>query len=201
MAGKRDSRCAGGSDGDESVFDLTEVFSRQFTPVDGGYLYYPSRKGGGKLVTADEFQQLLADWERRTRPGKVAGFAFLAILVWTILSQILSLPQWADDIMILGAVAAVSGWSFWAAYAPRRLVKARPVVASPRGLSEARREARSMLKWPFVLLILLVSGAIFIGTLSSPEPTLKWWAWAIGSGLMFLAYGWISFQKARDQRR
>ena len=43
------------------MFDSIGAFTRQFTPVDGGYLYFPSRKNGGKLVTAEEFETLVSD--------------------------------------------------------------------------------------------------------------------------------------------
>ena len=180
--------------------DQAEAFRRQFTPVDGGYLYYPSRKRGGKLVTAEEFQALVEDWQRRTRSWKIAGLVFVAITTWTTVSQIAALPDWADDIIVWGLVAAITAWILWAAYAPRRLVKSRPVIAPPRELSEVRRQARSVLNWPLVVVALLMSGAIFIGLLSSPAPTLKWWAWTGGSGLMFFAYLWIGIQKFRDER-
>jgi hypothetical protein len=32
------------------MFDSIGAFTSPFTPVDGGYLYYPSRKDGGKLA-------------------------------------------------------------------------------------------------------------------------------------------------------
>jgi hypothetical protein len=58
------------------MFDLRAAFTKQFTPVDGGYVYYPPRGSGGKLVTLDEYESLCADWNKRVGPRgqwKVAG--------------------------------------------------------------------------------------------------------------------------------
>ena len=36
--------------------DPVGAFTKAFTPVDGGYLYYTSAKAGGKLVTTEVFR-------------------------------------------------------------------------------------------------------------------------------------------------
>lgn len=183
------------------MFDSLGAFSRQFTPVDGGYLYYPSRKDGGKLVTAEEFETLVSDWQRvagRSGTWKSGGLIGLAILIWILVSQALALPTWTDWIIIIAAVAGLSGWILWNSFAPRRLVRDRPEVAPPRPSSQVRREARAALKWPVVILVVLLSGAIFIGHWSSPDDSLTWWAWTLGSGLMVGTYTWIAVQKLRD---
>jgi hypothetical protein len=41
-------------------------FDKQFTPIEGGYLYYPSAWKGAKLVTVEEYKQLIAAWKRAT---------------------------------------------------------------------------------------------------------------------------------------
>jgi hypothetical protein len=180
------------------MFDRVSAFTSQFTPTDDGYLYYPSREQGGRLVTKDEFETLVAEWTRRTNPWKLASAIAIGILLWTFASTALDLPEWANTEFMGVSVAALAGWSFWAAYAPRRFLKDRAEVVPPRSLADARRQARSALNWPFVLFFLIASGAVFAGKLSSPEPTLGWWAWVVGSGLMFLAYLWIAILKFRD---
>lgn len=138
------------------MFDSMGAFNKQFIPVDGGYLYYPSRKSGGKLVTVEEFEGLVAGWQRiagRSGLWKPVGVVVLVILLWTLLSQALALPEWADSIIVVGSVAAVSGWMLWASFEPRRLVRDRSVVAPPRSVLQARRQARAALNWPFVISI------------------------------------------------
>ena len=186
------------------MFDPIGAFTRQFTPIEGGYLYYPSRKTGGKLVTAEEFEQLVSDWQRvagTKATWKFVGLVALAILLWTFVSDALALPEWADWIIIIGCVAGLSGWLIWASMAPRRLLRYRPAITPPRPASEARREARATLNWPFVLFALLVSGVIFFGSVSFPDQSLSWWAWTIGSGLFFGLYVWTAVQKFQDRQR
>jgi hypothetical protein len=186
------------------MFDPIGSFTRQFEPVDGGYLYYPSRKSGGKLVTAEEFEQLVSDWQRvaGTRgTWKSAGLIGLAILVWTLLSRALALSEWTDWVIIVGCVVALSGWVTWASLAPRRLVRGRPDVAPPRPASQIRREVRATFNWPFVIFALLLSGLLFFGALESLSGTLAGWAFVVGSGLLFGVYVWTAFQKLRDPKR
>lgn len=186
------------------MFDPMGTFTKQFTPVEGGYLYYPSRKSGGKLVTADELTRLASDWQRivgRRGQWKTVGSVVLAIMLWTIVSRSLALADWTDQIITIGVVAALSGWLLWASFAPRRLVKDRPVIAPPRPTSQARREARAVLNWPFVIFAILMSGGIFVGSFGSSDRTLAWWAWVIGSGVMLVSYLWIAFRKVTDAQR
>ena len=185
------------------MFDATGAFTRQFTPVSGGYLYYPSRRGGGKLVTTDEYERLVSEWRRvagNRGQWKTVGFSFLAIMVWAGVSQVLNPPAWTDSVVIAAFVATISAWIMWASWAPRRLVKSRPDFAPPRPGSKARREDRAALNWPFVVFILLFSGAIFVGSLVSDDAALTWWAWVIGSGLFFSMYVLIAFQKLMDRK-
>jgi hypothetical protein len=171
--------------------------------VSGGYLYYPGKGAGGKLVTADEYESLLAGWERTTGgrgTWTTVGFVFLAILVWTFLSEALALPDWAHWIFIGGCVVGVAVRIFWAAFAPRRLVTNRPDVAPPRHASEARRDAGAALNWPFVLFFLVASAAVFIAHVIGGDRTASGWAWLVGSGLFFALYLCVAIQKFRDRQ-
>jgi hypothetical protein len=185
-----------------AVFDVSGAYSRQFTPVEDGYIYYPSRKGGGKLVTVEEYDNLVADWQRiagsRGR-WKTVGVAVFAILLWTLAGEVLALPEWWDWILTVACVAGLSGWLLWASLAPRRLVRDRPDIVPPRRALDVRREARATLTWPFVILMLFISGTVFIRTLSSLDRLPPWWAWLIGSGTFFGSYLWIALQKLRDR--
>src|SRR5690606_22838366 len=121
--------------------------------------------------------------------------------LWTIISQALRLPDWTEWVMIAVCVTSISVWSFRASFAPRRLVSGRPDFTPPRPSSEAKREARALLGWRVVIFSLLFSGVVLLGTLSSPDQTLSWWTWLIGSGTFFGVYVWIAFQKVMDRRR
>jgi hypothetical protein len=185
------------------MFDSSDAFTRQFTPTAGGYLYYPSARAGGKLVTPEECERLVRDWQhvagRRGR-WKTAGLVLGAVLLWTVASEALALPEWTGWLMIAGCVAFISASYFWASFAPRRLVRDRPDIAPPRPLSEAGREVRAMVNWRVIAFALLLSGAALFATLSSPERSAGWWAWLIGSGALFASYVWIAVRKVLDRQ-
>lgn len=186
------------------MFDPVGTFTRQFKPVDGGYVYYPGPKSGGKLVTAGEYQQLVAHWERtagRHGQWKVAGIVIAIIALWTLVTQSMPLPDWTEWIIIGLCVVSITAWFFWASFAPRRLVRGRPDVAPPRLRSEVTREARASLNWRLVAFALLFSGVALISTLTSPERTLSWWAWLVGSSVFFALYAWVAIQKILDRQR
>ncbi|KFG88565.1 hypothetical protein BV98_003751 [Sphingobium herbicidovorans NBRC 16415] len=184
------------------MFDSVGAFTKQFTPVEGGYLYYPSKKDGGKLVTIDEYWQLTEGWNKvagRSGVWKVAGIVMVTILIWTIISKSLSLPDWTDSIMVAVTVIGISGRLLWTSFAPRRLVRERTAITPPRLASETKRQARALLNWRFIIFALLFSGIAFLGSLNTPERDFKSWAWLIGSGAMFGLYIWLAIQKFRDK--
>jgi hypothetical protein len=56
-------------------------------------------------------------------------------------------------------------------------------IVPPRPASDARREGRAAFDWRLVTLVLLLTAAAFVITLSSSDRSLSWWAWLIGSGV------------------
>lgn len=186
------------------MFDPIGAFTKQFTPIEDDYLYYPSKKSGGKLVTADEFERLTADWERaagRTGQWKTAGLIIIAIILFTLATQFLVLPDWANTLCILTVVVGVSGRFLWASFAPRRLVSDRAAITQPRQLSQVKQDVRALLNWPLVISAIIMSSAIFIGILDVVERTVVSRLWLVGSGLTLGAYLWIGYQKLKDRRR
>lgn len=184
------------------MFDAIGAFEKQFTPFQEGYLVYPSRKSGGKFITADEYERLVTDWKRVAGGAgiwKIVGVVFAAILLWTALGKVISLPEWAQNAFVGVVVAAISVFLFWTSMAPRRFVRNRRAVAPPRSATEARREARDALNWQVVVFGLGLSGAVFFSTVSASERDLTTWAWLVGSGLMFGLYLWIALKKATDR--
>lgn len=184
------------------MFDSTDAFTKQFIPAEGGYLFYPSKRGGGKLVTADEYEQLIEGWRKvASRRGiwTMVGIVMLALFVWTIVSHSLSLADRSNSVMVAASVIGISAWLLWASFAPHRLVRGRPAVAPPRPVSEAKRQARSLLNWRFVIFALLFSGIAFLAAMGTPERDAKSRAWLIGSGALFCLYIRIAIQKFRDR--
>ncbi|KRA83636.1 hypothetical protein [Altererythrobacter sp. Root672] len=184
------------------MFDSIGAFTKQFTPVDGGYLYYPTKRDGGKLVTAEEYEQLAEGWCKvagRRGTWTIAGVVMLAIFVWTAVSQFLSLPDWSDSVLVAACVIGISAWLFWASFAPRRLVRDRPSITPPRPITEMKRQARALLSRRLIIFVLFFSGIAFLGSLSSPNRDLKSWACLLGSGAMFGGYIWVAIMKLRDR--
>jgi hypothetical protein len=111
----------------------------------------------------------------------------------------LNLPAVAGSIATVIIVASLSSWIVWQSIAPRRLVRGRPDFMPPRTPNEARRQALSVLNWPFILFALFVSGIFFsAGFDGSDRSPLQWAGW-IGSGLFFAVYLWIGWKKLRDR--
>jgi hypothetical protein len=186
-----------------ALFDPVEAFERQFTPTDGGYLYYPSRRSGGKLVTTEEYQSLFQNWEKiagRSGIWKCVAVLMLPIVILLVVEVTFELPVWADSAVILVNAGALLAWLSWHAYAPRRLVRGRPDVTPPRTLSESRKIARSIIPWSQISAVMFITAVFFIIGLDTSERTWGWWVIKIVSGLLFAAFAWIGFKKWQDSR-
>lgn len=189
---------------DIGMFDPVASFSKQFTPVDGGYLIYPSRKSGGKLVTHDEYDRLFADWKRIAGTRGIwiaAAVVVLVISAWTVALDLLSLPEWTDTVFMNALIVMVVGRFVWAGFAPHRLVRGRPAIAPPRQASAARREARAAINWPVIVSASLICGAAFLNAVQETNRTWDVWIWLIGSGALLIVYLWIAVQKLLDRHR
>ena len=186
------------------MFDSTRAFTQQFESVEDGYVYYPSRKSGGKFVSTGEFEELLADWRRVSGTAgvlKVAGVICVAMLSWATLTVLLNLPEWAETLMMIVCVAAVIMWIGRAALAPRRLVKGRPDYLPPRTAAESRKAARGALTWPFVFSALFLTGILTLAGVVGFDGSISAWLWMLGPGALFGAYLCIVIQKSRDRPR
>ena len=185
------------------MFDSNGAFTKQFVPHDGGYIYYPSRRSGGKFVTAAEYERLAANWHRvsgRAGIWKIAGIAVITIAVWTALSSYFEFSELYNQLMTYAMVAAISGRLIWSSFAPRRLVSNRAAVVPRRPSAIARRDARGLLDWRFIVFGIAVTGILFVGCLITMQFTVRWWAGVIATGLLFGVYLWTGIQKIRDQR-
>ena len=104
------------------MFDPVEAFRKQFTPVEGGFLYFPTGSSGGKLVTNDEYAVLEAGWVRAagTRGQiEIAVVMVIAVFGWVTIEDYAALPGWASNVFLIGMVVLVMARFFWASRAPR----------------------------------------------------------------------------------
>lgn len=187
------------------MFGTVELFRSQFTPVDGGYLVYPSPKLGGKLVSDDEHELLVKRWTR------VAGWTglsitiaaiFTMIFVWFFfLADLLSAPEWTDyPVTLLFFMVALIPM-FRASAAPRRLTRGRAAVAPARSKGEARRQARAALDWRFITFILLFGGFLVIRNGTAAERTVGTWV-GVAEGILILGLTvWLLLKRRADAKR
>jgi hypothetical protein len=186
------------------LFDAIGAFSKQFVRHEGGYLFYPSRRAGGKFVSEFEYQELVAHWRLvagRKGRWKMVAAVMLIFILGMVAKAFLNGGEWIENVSIWGAVAFAVIRITWASSAPRRLVKNRPDSAPPRTLAASRKLARSMLPWCMVIPVLIISTCIFIAGLTTAPQTLLGWLWLVGSGAMSAAYGCIAIQKIRDRKQ
>ncbi len=184
------------------MIDPVKSFKRLFYPIEDGYLYYPSNKGGGKLITPEEYDRLVRDWTYLSH-GRgfwiLMGVLFTSILVWSAIEVTVGLPEWAGTVIaiVLGVVIGI--YLLWASLAPRRLVRGRPDHAPPRSRDANRRIAREAMPWRFVIFGLLFTSVLFGLSLTQAPEGLAQWAWTVGTGAFFLLYLWIAFKKWGDR--
>ena len=186
------------------MFDSIGSFSRMFVPFEDGYLYYPSRRSGGKFVTAAEFDTSVSEWRRIAGFGgiaKLVGIMVAAAFAFLVIADFLALPSWADEVFPIAISAALCAWLLRRAFSVMRFVRNREPVTAPRSVAESGRATRSLISWRMVIGIGLISGLIFVARLTHPEQTASWWMWLIGSGLMFGAYLLLGWRKLRDRSR
>lgn len=178
------------------MFNAGDIFAKQFEPFGDGYVFH-SRLSGGRFVSKDEYDSLYAR-HRRVVPRSV--FILMAGIIPTSMAQqFFDLPPtWLIGVTSL-LVAVVIAMIFWISFAPSRLVRGRPVVAPPKTVGDMRRTARSMIPWPMVVVVIVLSAVILGGCLVNPQSTLAWWLWTMGASTMLVAYIWIAIGKMRDK--
>ena len=183
-----------------SMFDPVKPFSDMFEPHGDGYVYFPSPKSGGKLITAAERDQLVANyrWWWAGFVGRALWIVFGAVLAAVLTIEAFGLPDATQTVITLMVAAAVIGGIIWSFNAPRRLVARRPDVVPPRSVAENRRIALDFLSWPLVLVVIAACSVILWSQLDEPEQSLGWWVWTIGSTAMLVAYLNIGLRKLRN---
>ncbi|WP_157081074.1 hypothetical protein [Novosphingobium naphthalenivorans] len=115
--------------------DPVTIFTSRFQKTDEGYLFFPTEKSGGKLVTEEEYERALADWVRvggKSGIWRAVACLVMLILVWMFAENRFGLPHWWGNVVVIGGVASAMIWFIWWSWAPRRITKNRPFIAAPR---------------------------------------------------------------------
>ena len=178
-----------------------KLFEKLFTAVDGGYIYYPSTKSGGKFVTSGEYHHLVARWSKIASAYsllKTVGIILLVLFLWTSLIEFARIPSWTIYVFAIMIAIGLSNWLRWECQAPRRLVKNRPEVAPPRTpaeIKDLRQAGLAAYSWWLVAFILIYSGGAFVACMKSADGSLHSWLWIAGSATLFAVYVWLAIRK------
>lgn len=135
-----------------------DVFKRSFEPIEGGYLYYPTRWSGGYFLSAAEYDALIADWERTAgfkRMLLLVGIALLGIVVSTVVSSTTDLDL--DGIAPRAIAFGLAGYLIWKSTAVNRLVRGRKPMRPPRSGLEAEVAMGNALGMPLAIGLVVVS--------------------------------------------
>lgn len=127
----------------EMMFDTAGLLQRSFTPVEGGYLYYPYRWSHGYLVKPGEYDALVDDWRRVARwrgIWKLVGVMAVALTIGMAIIYWLGLGELANTVLNFGLGTAMAGYIIWKSTAANRLVRGREKFAPPRS-SQAAEDA------------------------------------------------------------
>ncbi|MCK0127925.1 hypothetical protein [Erythrobacter sp. F6033] len=185
------------------MIDPVEAFENQFDPVEDGYIYYPSTKSGGKLVTPAEYDQLLRDWKSTAKGRRfwgMIGFVLASLLIATVFDTSVDLPDWFNSMLTIALVVLIMIWLFWNSFAPRRLVKGRPDHSPPRSREAVLKAAHEAVPWYLVIFVLVISGGIFGFSWYHGPESFADWGWLIASGAFLTSYLWLAYKKWTDWR-
>lgn len=183
--------------------DYVTPWLKQFRRTEEGHVYYPSAKTGGKFISAEEYELLLADWKRVSKLFSIMNVVIGSLVLVTLsilLVLTLDLPLWTFTVILVAPVTFMTAYILWVGTAPARLVKYRPEITAPRPASDVREEARAAMGWPLITLILFGSAAYLVSSLTSFDGTLRSTIWIVASGGLFLGYLSIATLKIMDRR-
>ena len=158
--------------------DPTELYKRRFEPFDGGYLYYPRAKGGGKLVSEHEYNRLVTKYRRwlgtRFKPGLGFWLLFAGCVLLSVGHAIFEIPKNNFEIAIYALTWSSIAPFFWLYSEPYRLCRDRSDSAPPRAKNERMRASRAMMPWFTVIWSSLMFGLFTVVSflLAYQEPSV-----------------------------
>ena len=186
-------------------FNPTDLFKRRFDPIAEGYLYYPRKRGGGKLVSEREFADFVGDYRRWFGTRFVPGLLFWLTLAGIVFISVLSVALGESDrsltIAVYALLAILIGGAFWVQSAPFRILRSRPDFSPPRAKRDQSKAARTQVPWIILCLMIPFPGLMsYVGILSViAEPSLLNVAWTAAFGFIFATAVKIAIQKWMDR--
>ena len=187
--------------------DMVDGFARDFQRIEGGYVYYPSAKSGGKFLSQSEYLAAFAGWRRATSRIGLWGGGGVTLALMAILGVSTAhhgIPRPVGAAVMLAVPGLFLSWLIWKPVAFRsalaRLVRERPDAVPARPAGELYRERRKALNWPFVIIMSLFSDAKCLDVARSGvhSPGQAIWVGALGS--ICVGYLGLALFKLRDMR-
>lgn len=185
------------------MFNLVDMYKRQFHPHEDGYIFYPNRKGGGKFVTTAEYDAIMEQYASKFSWRPVAFMVFLftfSNIVMIMLVGYLNLTQTIMYILLTFAIIILLGWTIWHSWAGHRMVKHKADIAPPRSWEQVQKDGRKSLGWPFILFLLFISIFIFIKAWIDPDRNILIWGQIVIFGVLIPVYLRMAYKKYRDEQ-
>ncbi len=176
------------------MYNPARSYEHLFVPTDGGYIFYPSKRHGGHLITVEEHDSLVAEWGKFVGLWgtlKFAGAALIAFVTLYFASPALGLSAETESIFELAIIVALFAFAVWKFSAPHRLVRGRTPVVPPRSAKERRQAIRQFTSLP----ALIFAVAILLGI-----SALMFWSGLQGSwvdSLLGLFMAWLALDRLR----
>src|SRR5687768_15783278 len=117
------------------MFGAKKMFERQFTPCEGGYLFYPFAWSRGYLVTEAEFRKLCHDRDRSLSFIGMLKWLLPLMLVVTVVSATPAILLEDERFLTAGNVVlvlVVLTVILWKSMAATRLIRGREPIAPRR---------------------------------------------------------------------
>jgi hypothetical protein len=189
--------------------DPSAMFARRFERVEGGYLYYPSGKGGGKFVTPAEYETFVKDYRRwvggRFRPGLMLWTLIGSAVAITGFAMVAGLFEDALNVLTVAAVVAVVGKLLWVYSAPYRALRRLPDATPPRSKADRARATRAMMPWPLLIFMSFVALFWFLVGIAvlidGRTPSFGIVVWTLVWAAVLVSLGRTAVQKYQDRRR
>jgi len=171
------------------------AFDKLFTPIEGGYLYYPLRWSRGYFVSAAEYEHL------RERIGWLfdgrlvatcVAFAVVAVVVQEIAAASYAVAGLSPDALVAITALPLISLLVWNLCALWRLVRGREPVAPPRSALEVDRDFARAMSWPMTAWgLVMFTGPVVVGLLALTFAPLVAIPWTLLFGL-----AWFQFARA-----
>jgi hypothetical protein len=184
---------------------VRQMFTDQFEPNGGSFLYRKSMKGAPIRVSEAERDEFVTTFNRRLRYSMwsivPATVILIFLLVWLVPDTDSTAGHVAMWIGIAAVIAPFLGGYYWAWNAPARELERRPQEGAARSREEVRQLMFSKMTYG-QLGFAALAGLALVWKVSADTDVFHGWGmlWLIFAGLLIVAAGIQAFRKWRYER-